>query len=158
MRQITYVLQFLGRATAERHRPGVLRTTAFAPSCTVTTTIGPEGVAGAVEPVAGERATCEAVVVADAAGRPWGAATVMFGTGDHRLHLRLVGHVDLAGGPPACSALVWKVERGEGQFAGAAGLVASHLVDGAAGEVTDTQFGVIALAPPRGRQDPGGAA
>ncbi|HET8629300.1 MAG TPA: hypothetical protein VFL91_17905 [Thermomicrobiales bacterium] len=158
MRQILYALQFLGRATAERHRPGVLVTTAFAPSCRVTTTIGPDGVAGAVEPVAGERATCEAAVGVDAAGRAWGAATVTFGAAGHRLHLRLLGHTGLDGGAPARSSLVWEVERGEGQFAGAAGLIASHLVVGDAGEVVDTQIGVIALASPRGRRGPGGAA
>ena len=61
-------------------------------------------------------------------------------------------------GAPARSSLVWEVERGEGQFAGAAGLIASHLVVGDAGEVVDTQIGVIALASPRGRRGPGGAA
>ncbi|HEX5504919.1 MAG TPA: hypothetical protein VFW96_20035 [Thermomicrobiales bacterium] len=52
MRQITYAPRFLGRAPAAGDRPGVVRITAFAPSCTVTTPIGPDGVAGAGAPAA----------------------------------------------------------------------------------------------------------
>ncbi|HEU5424390.1 MAG TPA: hypothetical protein VFU72_12665 [Nitrolancea sp.] len=155
MRQITYALQFQGRTLVTSPGDRTVRITAFAPSCTVTTLLGPDGVASAVEPVPGARATCEMTVVSAATSRPRGAATVTFGPAGHRLHLRLRGHSALAGGTAAvtCCALVWHVVRGEGQFADAAGLIASHLVIDARGAVTDTQFGVITLlAAPGGAE------
>jgi hypothetical protein len=38
---------------------------------------------------------------------------------------------------------MWRVESGEGQFAGARGLVTSNFTLSAAGEVTDNHFGLI---------------
>jgi hypothetical protein len=69
----------------------------------------------------------------------------------HHLHLTLLGAHNLDDGPPmiARSALTWKVERGDGQFAGASGLIASNLVPGDAGEVTNSHLGVIFLAAQR---------
>lgn len=149
MRRILYAMQFLGRISADARQPRVVRTTAFAPSCTVTTRIDPEGVFGSVEPAPGERATFEAEVWTDEVNRPRGMATITFGTAGHRLYLTLHGSFDLDGGPPttARSALVWKVERGEGQFAGASGLITSNRLVRDLEEVTDSQLGVLLLAP-----------
>jgi hypothetical protein len=68
----------------------------------------------------------------------------------HRLHLTLLGILDLGRGPPKTVqlSLVWNVERGEGQFANASGLITSNLTVGDAGEVTDSQVGVIFLGTP----------
>jgi hypothetical protein len=38
---------------------------------------------------------------------------------------------------------MWRVESGEGQFAGASGLVTSNFTLSATGEVTDNHFGLI---------------
>jgi hypothetical protein len=150
MGQVLYAMQFRGRAAAGDRGDGVVRTTAFAPSCTVTTRIGPGGVYGEVEPMPGERATFESEVSAEGAGRPRGMATVSFGMTGHRLHLTLLGILDLGRGPPKTVqlSLVWNVERGEGQFANASGLITSNLTVGDAGEVTDSQVGVIFLGTP----------
>ncbi|MGH7861130.1 MAG: hypothetical protein ACREOS_02720 [Candidatus Dormibacteraceae bacterium] len=152
MSQLLYAVQFRGRATGDDRGKGVVRTTAFAPSCTVTTLIGSKGIYGAIEPAPGERATFESEVIAEGAIRPRGTATVSYGMTGHCLCLTLLGALDLDNGPlmAAQSALIWKVERGEGQFAGARGLITSNLIRGDAGEVTDNQLGVIFLAPPGG--------
>jgi hypothetical protein len=39
--------------------------------------------------------------------------------------------------------VIWRVEGGEGQFAGASGLITSNFTIDEAGEVTDNHFGVI---------------
>jgi hypothetical protein len=38
---------------------------------------------------------------------------------------------------------MWRIESGEGQFAGASGLITSNFFVGAQGEVIDHHFGVI---------------
>ena len=43
----------------------------------------------------------------------------------------------------AAGAANWKVEGGEGQFAGATGLITSNFTLGENGEINDYQFGVI---------------
>ncbi len=40
-------------------------------------------------------------------------------------------------------SVVWRVESGEGQFAGASGLITSNFTVSEAGEVIDNHFGVI---------------
>jgi hypothetical protein len=39
----------------------------------------------------------------------------------------------------------WHVDRGEGQFAGASGLITSNFFVSATGEVTDHHFGVLCV-------------
>lgn len=151
MRQLLYVMQFRGRVIGNDNTYRSLRTTAFAPSCTTTTVIGAAGLSCAIEPVAGERATFESQMSTDEANRLRGVATVTFGAASHRLYLSVFGHSDLDGtaSSPSHRSIAWKVERGEGQFAGASGLITSNLVVGSAGELTDSQLGVIFLGSPR---------
>ncbi len=64
------------------------------------------------------------------------------------MHFSTVGEGHL--GPSADPQLqhgsvMWKIDRGEGQFEGATGLVTSNFFVGDAGEVTDHHFGVIFL-------------
>lgn len=148
MGQLLYAMQFRGRATSDEGLPRLVHTIAFAPSCTVTTLVGPQGVYGVIEPAPGERATFESEVCGDGAQQPGGTATVTFGTTGHCLHLTLLGALPLGDGSSraACSSLVWKIEHGDGQFAGASGLITSNLVLGDAGEVTENHFGVIFVA------------
>ena len=40
-------------------------------------------------------------------------------------------------------SVVWRVEGGEGQFAGATGLITSNFTLSDKGDVTDNQFGLI---------------
>jgi hypothetical protein len=54
------------------------------------------------------------------------------------------GHVESSGEPGLMAgAVVWRVQGGEGQFAGASGFSTSNYYFNRAGEVTDNQFGVI---------------
>jgi hypothetical protein len=146
MRQITYVLQFTGHATPEEGSATVLKATTTAPSSSVTTVIGPEGVRGALQRVAGEQASFESRVTFTGESTFQESGTISFGQHGHRLRFSTVGQGYLGASPnPGLKhgTVMWRVEGGEGQFAGAHGLITSNFFVGEAGEVTDNHFGVI---------------
>jgi hypothetical protein len=73
--------------------------------------------------------------------------TIAFGDG-HVLRFSTVGSGHLASGADPArrhGAAVWRVEGGEGQFAGASGLITSNFVVGEDMAVTDHHLGVIVL-------------
>jgi hypothetical protein len=113
MKQIIYAMQFKGQG-GPGGSPNVLKAMTSSPSCTLTTVIGAEGVHGSVQPAAGGKAAFESEVTV---------------TGDTSF---------LESG-----AVSWKVDGGEGQFAGASGYITSNFTMDEAGHVTDNQFGVI---------------
>jgi len=73
------------------------------------------------------------------------SGTISFGP-RHRLRFSTVGSGTLS--PSAeegvmAGAIIWQIDEGEGQFAGASGYVTSNFTVNAAGDVTDNQIGVI---------------
>ena len=146
MRQLIYSMQFTGQATPVEGSPNVLKAATSAPSCTLTTTVGRDGVSGSLQPAAGERAAFESEVTLAADGTFQESGTITFGAGGHRLRFSTLGQGHLGPSPdPKLSqgAVIWKVEGGEGQFVGARGLITSNFFVGDAGEVTDNHFGVL---------------
>jgi hypothetical protein len=146
MRQIIYVLQFIGQAAPEEGSATVLKATTTAPSSSVTTVIGPDGVRGALQRVAGEQATFESRVTFSSESAFQESGTISFGQHGQRLHFSTVGQGHLGASPdPGLKhgMVMWRVEGGEGQFAGAHSLITSNFLVGEAGEVTDNHFGVI---------------
>ena len=146
MGQIIYTMQFKGHAAPVSGASGVLKATTTASSCSITTTVGPGGVSGSLQPAAGGQATFESQVTFTGEAAFQEVGSITFGEGGHRLHFSTVGQGYI--GPSAEPGLqhgsvIWKVERGEGQFAGASGLITSNFFVSAAGEVTDNHFGVI---------------
>jgi hypothetical protein len=146
VRQIIYALQFTGRATPRDGTPNVLKATTTAPSSSLTTVAGPEGVRGTLQRVAGEDAVFASEVVFSDESTFQESGSITFGNNGHRLRFSTVGQGYL--GPSADPALshgtvMWRVEGGEGQFAGATGLITSNFFVGSAGEVTDNHYGVI---------------
>jgi hypothetical protein len=76
------------------------------------------------------------------------AGSITFGEGGHRLFFSTVGQGSL--GPSADpglkqGAVTWKIDHGEGQFAGASGLITSNFFVSATGEVTDHHYGVFCV-------------
>jgi hypothetical protein len=144
MRQIIYSMQFTGQATPVRE--GVLKATTTAPSCSLTSTAGPEGLRGTLQRAAGEEAVFESEVTFNGESSFREAGTISFGRHGHRLRFGTVGEGYLGPSPEAGlrhGTVMWRVEGGEGQFAGATGLITSNFFVGGAGEVTDNHFGVI---------------
>jgi hypothetical protein len=143
MTPITYSLQFRGRASsiaADRLR---LRLTA--PSSALVTSLGPNGVRGALEDVSGGDATLEAELSLHEQSTFDDAGTIEFGHGNS-VRFRSLGIGRLATCPDPNlrhGAVVREVEGGDGQFAQAEGLITSNFLVSDTGEVTGNHFGLI---------------
>jgi hypothetical protein len=142
MKPILFSLQFRGRARPLRSDR--LRFTLSAPSSAVLTTVGPHGISGAIEEVAGAEARLESDV---AFGGPTfeDAGTIDFGRG-HMLRFRSAAAGCLTASPDANlrhGASVREVKGGAGQFEGATGFITSNFLLSDTGEVTDNGLGLI---------------
>ncbi len=91
----------------------------------------------------GGQATCESDVTFTGETSFQESSVIPFGDARHRLHFSTVGQGYIGDPQLKHGAVIWKIERGEGQFAGAAGLITSNFFVSSAGEVTDNLFGVI---------------
>ncbi len=159
MRQLVYALCFTGRATPTGADGGVLSVTAIAPSSTLTATVGPAGLAGTLQPIDGGEAVLASEVTLTGATSFQEVGTIAFG-GDHRLRFSTVGSGHLGASPDPAGrhgAVTWRVEGGDGQFAGARGLITSIFVIDEDLAVTAHHLGVVflpgALAPRRRETD-----
>jgi len=77
------------------------------------------------------------------------SGTITFGDKGNRLLFKSVGTGWMAPGPQdgvSQGAISWVIEGGEGQFAGAKGVITSNFTIGSDGEVSDYQLGVLYLA------------
>jgi len=147
MRHIVYSMQFKGKAVPG-HESGVLKATTSATSCTLKTVIGPDGIEGSFHPAEGGMAFFESEVRIAGQHAFTETGTITFGEDDDSLTFSTVGQGTL--GPSAdpkysAGAVTWKIESGEGRFAGASGYITSNFVLSQDGEVTDHQVGVIFL-------------
>jgi hypothetical protein len=146
MRQLVYALRFTGTATPASPDGGVLTVRATASSSALTAIVGPDGLAGRIEAVAGGEAEFTSELTLTGATSVQEVGTITFG--GHRVRFSTVGSGYLgAGHDPARrhGAVVWRVEGGEGQFAGAHGLITANFVVGEALSVISYHFGVIFL-------------
>lgn len=145
MRQLLYAMRFTGQATPVGEVGGLFRTATSAPSTVVTSTLGPSGLDGSLEPLPGGEATFEAEVTITGETSFLESGVIAFGDG-HRLRFTTVGSGYL--GPSADparqqGAVTWRVEGGEGQFAGASGLITSNFLLEDDLSVTEHHFGVL---------------
>jgi hypothetical protein len=140
-----YALQFSGHISPQEAGT-VLKATTTAPSCTLTTTMNAEGVHGALQRVAGDAATFASTVTFSDDHTFQEEGVINFGANGHRLRFSTVGQGYLGSSPdPECQhgTVMWRVEGGEGQFAGASGLITSNFFVSASGQVTDHHYGLI---------------
>jgi hypothetical protein len=105
------------------------------------------GLTGTVEAVPGGEAAFTSEVTFTSATDFLETGTITFGAG-HCLHFSTIGQGYL--GPSADptrkhGTVMWRVEGGEGQFAGASGLITSNFFVGDDLAVTDHHFGVLAV-------------
>src|SRR5690349_6132778 len=128
MREVIYAMRFTGQAEPIGAGGDVLRAATSAPSSALTSTVGPDGLAGALAPAAGDAAafTSDVTFTGETSFQETGA--IVFGPG-HRLRFTTVGSGYL--GPSADpgrkhGTVMWRVDGGEGQFAGATGLITSN--------------------------------
>ncbi len=131
MAQILYTMQFKGKAVPANEAGTVLKAATTAQSCTITTEVGANGVHGSLETTSSGQASFESQVTFTAETSFQEVGSIMFGEKGHRLYFSTVGQGYI--GPSADPQLkhgsvIWKVERGEGQFAGATGLITSNFL------------------------------
>jgi hypothetical protein len=147
MREVIYALRFTGQAEPVGDVGNVLRAATSAPSSALTSMVGPDGLTGTLEPAAGGAATFTSEVTFTGETSFQEIGTITFGAGN-TLQFATVGQGYLA--PSADpgrkqGAVTWVVEGGEGQFAGASGLITSNFFVDAQLGVVDHHFGVLLL-------------
>jgi hypothetical protein len=146
MKQIIYVMQFKGSAAPKAGATGVIKASTSAASCTVSSSIGAQGITGTIQPAPGGKATFESEVTITGESSFDEVGTIRFGESNHALRFSTVSQGYLGKSPEESlqhGTVTWRVDGGEGQFAGATGLITSNFTLSAAGEVTDNHFGVI---------------
>jgi hypothetical protein len=146
MPQVVYAMQFTGKGSAVEGAQNVIKAATTAPSCMITSEVGPQGLRGSVEPIAGGKASFESTVTFTGESTFQESGTISFGTDRHRLRFSTVGEGHVA--PSAEQGLmhgcvIWRVDGGEGQFEGATGLITSNFTFTMAGDVVDNHFGVL---------------
>lgn len=148
MRKLIYVMQFAGRAAPVEGSAGVMRASTKAKSCNISTVVGPDGVAGNLAPAPGGEASFESEVTLTGENSFREQGLIRFGNGNNLLRFTTQGEgfLDASADPHLQhGSVMWKIESGEGQFAGATGLITSNFTISDSGEVVDHHFGLIFL-------------
>src|SRR3954463_16755150 len=125
MHQLMYVLQFRGSAGPVEGAHNMVRAATSAAACRITTVLGKSGVNGRVEELGGPQATFESEVTMNGDSAFHESGTIRFGACGS-LSFSTVGSGYLAPSPEAgwmAGAVTWRIDRGEGQLAGASGLI-----------------------------------
>jgi hypothetical protein len=138
-RELVFALEFRGRGENLPGSTTKRRARTSAPSQTLSTILGPEGVFGAIEPMTGEQATLEARVERFGDGTFTEEGQITYGSaGKVTFTTQGRGWVAPAPTPGAVyGAVVWTVTGGDGRFAGARGLITSNFAVSATGDVVD---------------------
>jgi hypothetical protein len=147
MPYLTYAMQFTGHAVPASPDGTVLKAATTARSSSLTSTVGPDGLAGTLQPAPGGEAAFASEVTFTGETSFQEVGTIAFGIG-HSLRFSTVGSGYLGSSPdPALKhgTVMWHVDGGEGQFAGATGLITSNFFVGEDLAVTDHHFGIIFL-------------
>lgn len=143
---IVYVLQFRGEVQRTGIDGSVVKTITGASSCSIDTQVDENGVSGSITTAMRDKAILVSELVLTGATTFQQTGRIVFGSGGHGFSFATIGsgHFDSAApGEGQHGAAIWRLERGEGQFAGATGLIASNFVVSTSGEVTDHQLGVV---------------
>jgi len=146
MTRFAYAMRLVGVARRIGSDGNVLRITTVASGEVFRCPAGLAGSDGSPQPVLSGEMTCEADLVLTGQAMFQQTGTIAFGTGGHRLRFSTVGSGHLGPAPDADGrhgAVIWRVDGGEGRFAGASGIVACTFLLSDAGEITDHHLGVI---------------
>jgi hypothetical protein len=146
MKQLIYVMQFKGTAAPKSGVSGVIQAATRAPSLSLSSVVSSAGMTTKLMPSEGEGASFESEVTLTGEASFKESGTIRFGDSNHRLRFSTIGEGFLGKSPdPALQhgSVMWRIEGGEGQFAGASGIITSNFTLSSTGEVTDNHFGVI---------------
>jgi len=142
MRELVFALEFRGRGGPEPGSTTRRRARTTAPSQTLRTVLGPDGVSAVVEPQPGESAVLESRVERFSDGTFVEDGTITYGrAGSISFDTVGRGHVGpAAGGSGSHGVVMWRITGGDGRFAGARGLITSNFTVSPDGLVTDDHF------------------
>lgn len=142
MRELVFALEFRGRGGPEPGSTTRRRARTTAPSQTLRTVLGPDGVSAAIEPQLGESAILESRVERFPDGTFVEDGTITYGrAGSISFDTVGRGHVGpAAGGSGSHGVVMWRITGGDGRFAGAQGLITSNFTVSPDGLVTDDHF------------------
>lgn len=148
MRELVFALEFRGTAGPSGPTQGTRRARTSAPSQTLRTLLGADGIETGVERVSGDAATLDSTVERFADGSFVEEGTISYGRLG-RITFSTVGKGTVGPGPVdgwAHGAVMWTVTGGDGLFKGARGLITSNFVASAEGQVVDNQFARLYVA------------
>jgi hypothetical protein len=137
MRELVFALEF--RGTAGAGLDGKRRAESTAPSQSLTTVLGSDGVHAETKAVDGEHAVLESVVERFPDGSFVEDGTITYGRAGS-VTFATVGRGTVAPAPIegwTSGAVVWTVIGGRGMFTGASGLITSNFTVSAQGVVVD---------------------
>jgi hypothetical protein len=86
MKQLLYGVQFMGNAAPKEGAASVIKATTSASSCTISSTVGDDGLMTRIQPVAGGKASFESEVTLLGETSFKEAGTIRFGDSNHVLH------------------------------------------------------------------------
>jgi hypothetical protein len=146
VKEVNYAMQFKGSAKPENPSdPNILSIKATAQSTVIRSAVGANGLSTNLQGAAGAFAKFCSQLRMTGKGAFAEDGEITFGEGNS---VRFVtvdeGHVERASEPGLMAgAVIWRIEGGKGQFAGASGFITSNFYFNENGDVTDNQFGVI---------------
>jgi hypothetical protein len=139
MRELVFALEFRGRAGAVAGSERVRQARSTAPSQTLSTVLGGDGVRAAVRVVAGESAVLQSRVERFDDGTFLEDGTITYGSAG-RIVFETIGRGRVGPSPIGgwvVGGVLWTITGGDGRLAGARGLITSNFTVSADGEVID---------------------
>jgi hypothetical protein len=142
MRELVFALEFRGRAGAVAADPNLREARTTAPSQTLATVLGAEGVRADIAPVAGDTAVLESHVERFGDGTFIESGTIRYGAAGAVI-FETIGRGWVGPAPDGSGVVggvLWRVREGTGRFVGAQGVITSNFTVTPGGDVTDDQF------------------
>lgn len=139
MRELVFALQFRGHAGPAEGSTSLRQARTTAPSQSLSTVIGPDGVRARSDVLPGETAMLESRVERFGDGTFTEDGTITYGRAG-TIVFDTIGRGRVGPAPDGrgvVGGVVWRVREGTGRFAGAHGLITSNFTVTPAGEVTD---------------------
>jgi hypothetical protein len=139
MREIVFALQFRGRAGAVQGSDSKRQARSVAPSQTMSTVLGEDGVRSSVRQMPGESAVLESRVERFGDGTFVEDGTITYGTAG-RITFETIGRGWVGPAPIGgwvVGGVTWTITGGDGRLAGARGVITSNFTVNAEGDVTD---------------------
>jgi hypothetical protein len=142
MRELVFALEFRGRAGPVPGSESKRQARSTAPSQTLSTVLGGEGVRARLDAAGGESAVLQSRVERFGDGTFVEDGTITYGSAG-RVEFETIGRGWVGPSPLAgwvVGGVVWTITGGDGRFAGARGLITSNFTVSADGEVIDDHF------------------